>query len=415
MMQLFLFVIHALSKKPIVIVPSHFGSRLYMNTTNQPFWYCPKSEYNKHAWIRLRDIPSPFLTCLLNHLTVDIDESTNELKTQENTSFSTLDFGGVEGILGIGPEYFGRYLPVNYELYIETFLDLQYEPHKSLFSAPYDWRFGLEQPESYFIKLQRLIESAYELNSENKVAVLAHGLGASLTHIFLTENTTEEWRKKYIDSATYISPMWSGSGQALFATWKLKFPFIHIKFDSLTKFVASMGAFHATIPNSIAYANSTLLVGPDGRNYTGAELLDVIRKHGKLDSKQLKIAEKNFKYTNTLPKQPDFHLNIIYNSGVKTPMGIKLKDWNDKGMPIYGRGDSLVGSKVIEWACDYWGTEGVRLRCHDAFSDDIHYHHRYLLKNAEIVTLIKKWIVDENYDDVAPRKPKKIFAFQNEL
>lgn len=392
------FIEFILCKKPVVIIPSHFGSRLYMNTTHQPFWYCHKSETNKHVWIRLRDIFSPYITCLLDDLTVQFDEKSGNLTSQPNTTFSMLDFGGVDGILGIGPEYFGRYLPVNYELFVETFKGIGYEVHKNLFSAPYDWRFGLEQPQEYFDSLKKLIENAHDINN-HPVAILAHGTGATLAHNFLTEGyTTSEWRKKYIDSATYISPSWSGSGQAFFATWRLRFPFIHIRFNTLRKFVASLGAFHASMPNTVAYKDTTLLVGPDGKNYTADQLVDVIREHGKLDQTQLKIAEKNFQYTRSLPKKPDFHVNIIYNSGVKTPMGLKLKSWDDVGSPIYMKGDSLVGSKVIRMACESWGKEGVRLRCHDARSNKIQFHHRYLLKNPTIAKLITKWIVDDVYD-----------------
>lgn len=406
-------IVLTLAKRPVVIIPSHFGSRLYMNTTYQPFWYCPKSETNKHAWIRLRDIGSPFLACLLSYLTVDIDDATDKLISKPNTTFSVLDFGGVDGILGIGPEYFGRYLPVNYDLIVKTFLSKGYVTHKDLFSAPYDWRFGLEQPDEYFEKLKELIENAYTLNNNERVAILAHGTGATLVHNYLTSNIlTPEWRKKYIDSATYISPSWSGSGQAFFATWRLRFPFIHVRFDTLRQFVASLGAFHASMPNTIAYSNKTLLIGPDGVNYTANDLTDVIRKHGKLNERQLKIAEKNFKYSNMLPKPPDFDVNIIYNSGVPTPMGLKLKSWDDVGMPIYARGDSLVGSKVIDQVCRDWGKTGIRLRCNDARSSDIKFHHRYLLKNPRIVTLINKWISDDVYDHVERKKSKEFLRHE---
>lgn len=400
-------IVLTLSKRPIIIIPSHFGSRLYMNSTYQPYWYCPKNQTNKHVWIRLRDLVSPFLPCLLSYLTVDIDDATGKLISKPNTTFSVLDFGGVDGILGIGPEYFGRYLPVNYELIVKTFISKGYTAHKDLMSAPYDWRFGLEQPDEYFEKVKELIETAYNNNDNQKVAILAHGTGATLIHDYLTsDKTTAEWRKKYIYSATYISPSWSGSGQAFFATWRLRFPFIHVRFDTLRQFVASLGPFHASMPNTIAYENKTLLVGPDGVNYTGKDLIKIIKEHGKLNERQLRIAEKNFKHASDLPNPPDFDVNIIYNSGVQTPMGLKLKSWSDVGMPIYARGDSLVGSKIIENACLNWGPTGVRVRCHDAHSSDTKFHHRYLLKNPQIVDMIYKWIPDA-HDHAEHLKPKE--------
>ena len=398
--MLFFFTLFlANSLKPVVIVPSHFGSRLHLNTTRQPFWYCPKSLTNQHVWIRVRDLFPPFIHCVLDYLTVELDPATGNLTSRPNTTIKTVDFGGIQGIKGIGPEYFGHYLPVNYEEYIKSFIEVGYKPRKSLFSAPYDWRFGLEQPEEYFRQLKGLVEHAYAINNNQKVAMLSHGLGATLTHLFLTEKMTKQWRRKYIDSSTYVAPSWSGSGQAFFATWRLRFPFIHFRFNSLRRFVGSLGAFHAHFPNAVAYANTTLLIAPDGSKHTGAELIDILKKHGKLTKEQIQIAEKNFKYTKVLPKKPDFNVNILYNSGVKTPLGLQLKNWSDVGMPIYGHGDSLMGSKVIDWACDSWQDSNYTLRCHDVFSDEKRYHHRYLLKTPEMAHLIRSWIVKDYHKD----------------
>ncbi|OHS94445.1 Lecithin:cholesterol acyltransferase family protein [Tritrichomonas foetus] len=398
MLFLSLLLHSVFSFKPIIIIPSHFGSRLHTNTTRRPYWYCPKSLNNRHVWIRVRDLFPPFVHCVLDYLTVELDPKTGNLTSRHNTTISTVDFGGVSGIKGIGPEYFGKYLPVNYEEYIKSFLEIGYEVRKDLFSAPYDWRYGLEQPDEYFEQLQQLIEHAYRINQNSKVAILAHGHGATLAHMFLTDRMTADWRKKFIDSSTYVAPSWSGSGQAFFALWRLRFPFVHVRFNSLRRFVGSLGAFHSQIPNSVAYANTTLLISPDGKNHTGDELIDILKKHGKLTPEQLEIAEKNFKYTKVLPKRPDFNVNILYNSGVPTPLGLHLRNWTDVGMPIYGRGDSLMGSKVIDWACDNWRTAGVQLRCHDVFSDERKYHHRYLLKTPEMAHLIRSWIVKEYHN-----------------
>jgi lecithin-cholesterol acyltransferase len=334
--------------------------------------------------------------CLLDYLTVDINNHTGVLKSQENTSISTIDFGGVAGIRGIGPEYFGEYLPVNYAAYIQSFLDQGYKVRRDLFSAPYDWRFGVEQPDEYFEKLKGLIEFAYNRNNRTKVALLSHGMGGTLTHMFLTDKMSTAWRHQYIDSSTYVAPAWTGSGQSLYATWRLRFPYIPLTFAKLQNFVASIGAFHAQLPNAIAYENTTVLIDPNGRNHTGAELIDILRQHAKLTPKQLKIAEINFKYSRLLPKTPDFNVNILYNSGVATPMGIKLKSWKDRlGTPIYGKGDSLVGSKVIDWACETWARERIRLRCRDLMSGEKQYRHRYILKTPKMAAQISRWIIGE--------------------
>jgi lecithin-cholesterol acyltransferase len=392
--MLHLLSLLSIATPPVVMVPSHFGSRLHINTTRQKFWYCPSSLHDQHVWIRLRDIIRPFANCLLDYLTVDLDNQTGELSSRPDVNLSTIDFGGVAGIRGIGPEYFGHFLPVNYEAYIQSFLESGYSIRQQLFSAPYDWRFGLAQPDSYFRNLQQLIEHAYSLNSNTKVAILAHGMGGTLTHMFLTKKMTKQWRQTYIHSSTYVAPSWTGSGQSLFAMWRLRFPYLHFRFQTLRDFVASMGAFHAQLPNAIAYGNSTVLVDPNGRNLTGPDVFEFLKQHGKLTEREIRIAQKNVVFASQLPETPDFDVNILYNSGVLTPMGMRLNSWTDIGAPIYGKGDSLVGSKVIEWACENWRKADIRLRCRDLMSDEKKYRHRYILKTPEMANLIRAWIVE---------------------
>lgn len=381
---------------PFLIIPGAMGSRLSINTTRQPHWFCPASLENVHIYLRVRDLFPPFLSCMLDYWTLDYDEETQTLASHPNSTLWAEDFGGVDGIRGIGPEVFGHYLPVYYEKYIKSFELVGYKIRKDIFSAPYDWRFGAEQPQSYYDALKGLIEHAYELNGKTKVALMSHNLGGIIMEVFLSEKTTPEWRAKYIHSGTYVAPSWSGSGQSFFALYRQRFPFVHFTFDSLKEFVSSLGSFHAQIPNAIAYSNTTLVIGPDGKNYTGADIPKIIREHGKLTPKQLKMAEINFKYQNRLPKTPDYDVNILYNSGVRTPLGLKFKDWDDVGAPIYGRGDAMVGARVIDWACEHWKTNGKSLRCRDVRSDDRLYHHRYLIKTPEMIQQVRDWIVGKD-------------------
>jgi lecithin-cholesterol acyltransferase len=354
----------------------------------------------------VRDLFPPYLLCLLDYLTVRLDDATGGLRSQDGTNVTTVDFGLIAGIRGIGPDPLGHFLPVNYECYIRGFLARGYAVGGDLFSAPYDWRFGLDQPGAYFDALRGLVERAAAANGGARVALLSHGMGCALAHLFLTERTTAAWRARFVDSATYVAPSWTGSGQSLFALWRRRFPYIPLRFAALARFVASIGAFHAQLPNAVAFANATLLVDPDGRNHTGAGLLAFLRARARLTPAQLAVAERNFRFVGALPATPDFRVNILYNSGVPTPMGLRLRSWTDVGTPIYGRGDSLVGSKVVDWACAAWKRQGADVLCRDLESADKRYHHRYILKTPEIANLITKWIIGgaENVGDEFDRE-----------
>lgn len=386
--------------KPIVLVPGHFGSRLHISSTRQPYWFCPRSVEAAYSWIRVRDLIPPSIFCLLDQLTLEYDAAAGAPSSRPNTTVSPERMGDISGIRGVGPDFLNRYLPVNYEQFIAAFAEAGYREGADLFAAPYDWRFGLEQPARFAFELRALIERAYRDNGGVRVALLAHGLGAQLVHSFLMDSNDAAWRAKYIDSATYIAPSFTGSGQALYALWRLRFPYVHIRFEALRRFVASLGTFHSQLPNAVAYENTTLLIDPDGKEYKGRDIVDFLVKHSKLTEDEIKLAKVNFKHTAELPKKPDFNINILYNSGIKTPIGLKLKSWDDVGQPIYGKGDGLMGSKVTEWVCQNWKSGDVNVRCHDFLLDNKAFQHRFLLKSPEISKLVRHWMIDSPVSEV---------------
>ena len=391
--MLFLLSLLSFKKNPVILIPGAFRSRLNITTNVQPKWYCPKSLKDSRLWIRLGYFITPFLNCLIDYLTVDINETTNTLENKQGINIYADDFGGVNGIRGTGPSMFGIPLPPYFNYYILALEKKGYEISKSLFGAPYDWRFGAAQPESYFQKLKKLVEDAYEKNNNQKVVLIAHSLGTQITHLFLTEKTTKEWRNKYIESANLIAPSFSGASLTFNLFWRLNSKYLSIfKLNKIKELAYSLGTLHIHFPHSLGYQNTTLFVDKDGTNYNGSSLINLIKKKNYLSEKGFKIAEKIFIYLNRFPKAPDVNVNILYNSGIPTSLGLNLSSWTEFGKGIAVPGDGLVGSAVTEWICNNWNIPGKQFRCHDMKSNNREHRHKNLLFTKNTIDIVLNWI-----------------------
>ncbi|KAH0790988.1 Lecithin:cholesterol acyltransferase family protein [Histomonas meleagridis] len=396
--MLALFLYYASSKlKPIVLIPGAFRSRLNVTTNVQPKWYCSKSINDELFWIRLKNFIPPFLDCFLDFLTVSYNETTHELQNKPDVNIYPDDFGGVNGIRGTGPTIFGKTVPPYYNEIIKSLEKLGYQTRKTLFGAPYDWRFGAAQPDAYFNSLRSLIENISKQNDNEKVIIIAHSLGTQVTHRLLTEKTTAEWRSKYIDSATLIAPSFSGASMTFTGYWRLNSKYISVfKLNKIRALANSLGTIHIHIPHTLGYSNTTLFVDRNGINHMGSELIEILHEREYLSNYDMLIGEQNFKFLRRWPMSPDVDINILYNSGIQTALGLNLSEWKEFGKEIKVPGDGLVGSAVTDWICKNWGAPGKRLQCKDVKSSSMKFQHKNLLFTKDSVNIIMNWVREQN-------------------
>ncbi|KAK8892146.1 hypothetical protein M9Y10_029369 [Tritrichomonas musculus] len=391
-MFLLLFLTLVNSLHPIVLIPGSFRSRLHVTSSRRAGWYCPKFANDTFVFINMKYFIPPFLNCFLDWMTVDYNETTNSQQSREGVDVHPEDFGGISDVTVTGP-YFLRYFFSYMWRMVNKFIEYGYVPKKDLFAAPYDWRFGADMPESYYNSLRELIEKAYKLNNNTKVAIVAHSLGSQLAHIFLTEKTTPEWRKQYINSTTLIAPSWSGSGTSINTLLRIESALVQFfRPRGVTEFTCTLGTLHIHMPHSLAYANTTLIIDPDGNEYKAPQLVDFLVKNKKLTERQLKIAEKNYFYTRRYPKPLDVPTNILFNSGIKTTLGMKLASWRGFGSAITQKGDGLVGSAVIEWVIKNWKMNET-FQYHDMNSSYRKFKHKNLLSAPECLEIVCNWLM----------------------
>lgn len=90
-----------------------------------------------------------------------------------------------------------------------------YESGKSLYGAPYDFRFAPGPHASdvalkYLKDLKELIEAASRANDDQPVVMLAHSMGGLWTLYFLNQQSME-WKHQYISHFVSVSTPWGGA------------------------------------------------------------------------------------------------------------------------------------------------------------------------------------------------------------
>lgn len=100
--------------------------------------------------------------------------------------------------------------------FINFFVAAGYVSNQNLYTVGYDFRL-VPYPnylELYILILKQVIESAYMNNQQQKVYLIGHSLGCSLTNIFLNLQT-QTWKDTYIAGFIPISPAYDGGPKAL--------------------------------------------------------------------------------------------------------------------------------------------------------------------------------------------------------
>ena len=388
-------------KSPIILVPGSFRSRL--TVTSSPgynFQSCPRNLRDHPFWLKFSSFLPWRLKCTVNWLTLDYDEENGLITDQRNLTISTVDFGGLRGIRGTGFDVFGKSVATYFEKIINILEGFGYEKGVNLFGAPYDWRLGIDQPDEFWRNMTNIVEEAYRMNSNTKVKFLTHSFGAIIIHKFLSDKSKEEWRRKYIDSAVFSAPSFSGAGQSFITLYQQRFPGVPFyRNDQLTEMLSSLGSLHVHLPNFAVYKNATIFITPDDKEILAPDAVKFLAEHGRLNEKHLKMGTRNFQYASEFPKTLDVPVRMLYNSGIKTAFGLKVKDWNSDGQVIYRDGDGVVMSEGVDMVCDVWKKAGADVTCINLNSTKISDRHPFLILLSKHVDVLMNWLIGNNLNE----------------
>jgi hypothetical protein len=228
---------------------------------------------------------------------------------------------------------------------------------------------GINQTQSFWRNLREKIEVAYQRNGEKKARLLGYSLGALVVHHFLTEETTAEWRSKYIEKVCLLAPPLSGAaivpvveylGHFEGSFWKAVTP------KRFGRTIRTWPAIHTFLPNSVLFKSYPILM-TENKVVTGAQLIDFLLESAGFDENQKAILQATSGFSRALPAALDVKTFVVYNGGVGTMLGMDLR----RGVPFVTRGDGLVHAAGAEWACTRW----PNVTCFDIDNEEIMHAH----------------------------------------
>ena len=394
---MFIFVCTALSVKPLILIPGLMGSQIY-STYGKNFhqeWYCTKKANNKVAWLNPSFLIPPRYNCLFNMLEVKYNKNKQTFESKPNLKMFPHDFGGVDGIstlIDVGDIK----LIESFSHMVKYMKDKGYVVGKTLFGVPYDWRLayvGLYKG-TLNNDIKNLVIKAYNENNE-KVTILGYSLGSIITTQFLGRCLTEAEKKKYVEKVIFLAPAFSGAGEAVSASWFLRFPVLDfIQSEYIENAIRNLPCIHVLFPNYKVYEDTVIIKGPNGEKVYPSGVINFLAEHGKLTGDSLKMARLNEEMIlENEPLNPKVPLMFIYNSGISTKMGLNFKNGYDNDpVSISVDGDGTVPAKGVKWACEHFASTENPVLCYDMSSSDSKFNHMGLGDNEYVNDLIYKYV-----------------------
>lgn len=239
-----------------------------------------------------------------------------------------------------------------------------YVRDKTLFGAPYDFRYGLA-PEGHpcevgskFLKdLKELVEKASNSNGGKSVILVTHSLGGLFALQFLNRNTPS-WRRHFIKHLVTLSTPWGGSveGMRTFASGNtLGVPLV----DPLRVRTEQRSSESNLwlLPNPTIYKHNKPIVMTQYYNYTVEEIPRFLKDIG--------FEEGVYPYeSRILPliehfEAPGVDLTCVIGGGVKTPETLLYgeKGFDEQPEMGYGDGDGTVNMVSLRALEKLWAEE----------------------------------------------------------
>ncbi|KXJ25297.1 Group XV phospholipase A2 [Exaiptasia diaphana] len=187
------------SKPPVILVPGDAGSRLQarLQKNNSPHFWCEKTSDWFQIWLSVEELLPEVIDCWSDNMKLVYNKTTRRLNNPDGVEIRVPYFGGTEGIeyLDSTIDHPGEY----FAPLVESLVKIGYVRGKTLFGAPYDFRFAPNTNDDYLNKLEKLIEDASASNNGSQVILISHSLGCPYTKYFL-DNHDQKWKEKFIHS-----------------------------------------------------------------------------------------------------------------------------------------------------------------------------------------------------------------------
>lgn len=245
---------------------------------------------------------------------------------------------------------------------VETLEQIGYENGKTLFGAPYDFRYGLaaeghpSRVGSKFLEdLKALIEKASSSNGGKPVILLSHSLGG-LFVLQLLNRTPLPWRRSFIKHFLAISAPWGGTVEEMltFASgYSLGVPLVEPLLVREEQRSSESNLW--LMPNPNLFGREKPLVITPNDNYSAYDIAEFLNDIG--------FSQGVYPYkTRVLPLMdqlaaPGVPVTCVVGSGVRTPETLFYGESGFDEQPeiVYGDGDGTVNMVSLLGLEALWG------------------------------------------------------------
>lgn len=247
---------------------------------------------------------------------------------------------------------------------VEALKEIGYVDGKTLFGAPYDFRYGLaaqghpSHVGSKFLKdLKSLIEKASISNGGKPVILVSHSLGGLFALHLLNDQNHFFWRQKFIKHFIALSVPWGGTVMEMltFASgYTLGIPLLRPLQVRETE--RSWGSNLWLLPNPNSFSGENPLVVTKNATFSAHEIAQFLIDIG--------FPQGVYPYvTRTLPmisersEAPGVPFTCIIGSGVKTPETLFYGEsgYDEQPKIVYGDGDGTVNMVSLLAVESMWG------------------------------------------------------------
>ncbi|KAK8847227.1 hypothetical protein M9Y10_019811 [Tritrichomonas musculus] len=248
------------------------------------------------------------------------------------------------------------HLSTTYATIVAEAQKIGYVDNENLFSVGFNYLLHPVTSYSVYDKLKEKIEEVYNKNHEKSV-LISFSQG-SFFSIFISNYSTKDWVKKYVDSIIFIAPAFAG--YPTFSELFRQQLSPYVANEELKKSIMRMPGFHLMMPNYVVYENFTLIynLNEDYDQHNASFAFEFLKSQGKVDDESEKIfkeiAEKYLKEPIPEPPVPSL---IIYNDNVKMSVSYSIYQYQNKIVkenvfPSYG--DGMVTADSARYACGHW-------------------------------------------------------------
>eukprot|EP01018_Ginkgo_biloba_P016551 Gb_35606 [translate_table: standard] len=381
---------------PVVIVPGTGGSQLEARLTDEykaRSLFCRRWQSEKdwfRIWFDVSFIVPPLTECFAHRISLVYDPDADEYYNAPGVETRVPDFGTTKAMQYLDPGL--KSATAYMSSLVNSIEEVGYVDGKTLFGAPYDFRYGPGKESSsvgstYVQDLRKLVEEAYRSNGDKQVILVSHSLGGLWVLYFLNQQPLT-WRHKYIKHFIPIAAPWGGTVQEMrtFASgYSLGIPLVDPLAVREQQRTSESNIWLLPVPE--VFGNITLVI-TEQKNYTALDMTQFLKDIG--FSKGITPYKSRIRPLTKHLVPPRVPVTIIFGTGIKTPESLVYgtRGFDQQPEIIMGDGDGTVNLCSLSAVIADWArTEGQQTKVVRVPQRE----HNDILSNQDSV----KMIVDE--------------------